>query len=78
MDVAFLCGDVGFMEKQKVAFVAAFKAIKEWQASCFFFARNNPLLSFQHFENAVERFKGFGVQVELLNRFKTIKEQKKF
>lgn len=71
MDV-LLCGDVGF-GKTEVAFVAAFKAIKEGKQVAFLCP--TTLLSAQHFENAVERFQNFGVKIELLNRFKTPKEQ---
>ncbi len=69
-----LCGDVGF-GKTEVAFVAAFKAIKDSKQVAMLCP--TTLLSFQHYNNAIERFKSFGVRIEFLNRFKTLKEQEK-
>ena len=69
-----LCGDVGF-GKTEVAFIAAFKAIKDAKQVALLCP--TTLLSSQHFASAVDRFKNFNVRVELLNRFKTEKEQEK-
>lgn len=69
-----LCGDVGF-GKTEVAFVAAFKAIKDAKQVALLCP--TTLLSSQHFASAIDRFKNFNVRVELLNRFKTEKEQQK-
>jgi transcription-repair coupling factor (superfamily II helicase) len=69
-----LCGDVGF-GKTEVAFVAAFKAIKDAKQVALLCP--TTLLSSQHFSSAVDRFKNFNIRVELLNRFKTEKEQEK-
>ena len=69
-----LCGDVGF-GKTEVAFVAAFKAIKDAKQVALLCP--TTLLSSQHFASAMDRFKNFNVRVELLNRFKTEKEQEK-
>ena len=69
-----LCGDVGF-GKTEVAFIAAFKAIKDAKQVAFLCP--TTLLSSQHYANALDRFKNFNVRVELLNRFKSEKEQKK-
>ena len=67
-----LCGDVGF-GKTEVAFTAAFKAIKDAKQVALLCP--TTLLSSQHYESAIDRFKNFNVRVELLNRFKTEKEQ---
>ncbi len=69
-----LCGDVGF-GKTEVAFVAAFKAIKDAKQVALLCP--TTLLSSQHYASAIDRFKNFNVRVELLNRFKTEKEQQK-
>ena len=69
-----LCGDVGF-GKTEVAFIAAFKAIKDAKQVALLCP--TTLLSSQHFASAIDRFKNFNVRVELLNRFKTEKEQEK-
>ena len=61
-----LCGDVGY-GKTEVAFRAAFKAIlsgKQVALLC-----PTTILSNQHYQNALERFKSFPVNIELLNRF---------
>ena len=68
-----LCGDVGY-GKTEVAFRAIFKAIlsgKQVALLC-----PTTILSIQHFNNAIERFKGFGVEIEVMNRFVTAKKQK--
>lgn len=66
-----LCGDVGY-GKTEVAFRAAFKAIlsgKQVALLC-----PTTILCNQHYQNAVERFKSFAVNIKLLNRFITQKE----
>ena len=66
-----LCGDVGY-GKTEVAFRAAFKAIlanKQVALLC-----PTTILSSQHYQNAVERFKSFPVNIKLLNRFVSVKE----
>ena len=65
-----LCGDVGY-GKTEVAFRAAFKAIlsgKQVALLC-----PTTILSNQHYQNAIERFKSFPVNISLLNRFVTPK-----
>ena len=69
-----LCGDVGF-GKTEVAFVAAFKAILDSKQVLFLCP--TTILSNQHYENALERFKDFPVSIALLNRFTSVKEQKR-
>ena len=66
-----VCGDVGF-GKTEVAFVGAFKAIKDSKQVAFLCP--TTLLSSQHYQNAINRFKNFNVRIEVLNRFKTPKE----
>ena len=66
-----LCGDVGY-GKTEVAFRAIFKAImsnKQCAMLC-----PTTILSKQHFDNAVERFKEYPVTIALINRFVTSKE----
>ncbi|MCI8445269.1 MAG: transcription-repair coupling factor [Bacilli bacterium] len=66
-----LCGDVGF-GKTEVAFRAMFKMILSGKQVAFLCP--TTILSKQHYENACERFKNFGVEIALLNRFITTKE----
>lgn len=66
-----LCGDVGF-GKTELAFRAAFKAILSGKQVAFLCP--TTILSNQHYQNAIERFKLFPVKIELLNRFVTIKK----
>ena len=66
-----LCGDVGY-GKTEVAFRAAMKAIlsgKQVAILC-----PTTILSSQHYQNALDRFKNFPVEVALLNRFVSAKE----
>lgn len=68
-----LCGDVGY-GKTEVAFRAAFKAMMSNKQVLFLCP--TTILSQQHFQNAIERFKEFPIRIELLNRFVTSKKQK--
>jgi len=67
-----LCGDVGY-GKTEVAFRAIFKAIMSNKQVLFLCP--TTILSQQHFQNAIERFKEFPVRIELLNRFIPKKKQ---
>ena len=67
-----LCGDVGY-GKTEVAFRAIFKAIMSNKQVLFLCP--TTILSQQHFNNAIERFKEFPVRIELLNRFISKKKQ---
>ena len=67
-----LCGDVGY-GKTEVAFRAIFKAILSGKQVAFLCP--TTILSSQHYNNALERFKGFDVNIELINRFVTTKKQ---
>lgn len=68
-----LCGDVGF-GKTEVAFVAAFKAISDSKQVLLLCP--TTILSNQHYQNAIQRFKDFPVHIRLFNRFTTAKEAK--
>ncbi len=68
-----LCGDVGY-GKTEVAFRAIFKAIKSGKQVAFLCP--TTILSKQHYENAINRFMGYGVNIEVLNRFVTSKKKK--
>lgn len=66
-----LCGDVGF-GKTEVAFRAMFMtAINGFQLA---YLCPTTILSNQQYENALQRFKNFPVEIALLNRFTTKKE----
>ena len=66
-----VCGDVGF-GKTEVALRAMFKAI--YNAKQVAFLCPTTILSEQHYRSALKRMIGFGVRVEILNRFKTEKQ----
>ena len=67
-----LCGDVGF-GKTEVAFRAAFKAVlagKQVAILC-----PTTILALQHYQTALSRFRAFGVNVDMISRFRTTKQQ---
>ena len=66
-----LCGDVGF-GKTEVAFRAIFKAIMSGKQVALLCP--TTILSNQHFNNAIERFKAFPINIEMLNRFVSTKK----
>ncbi|MGM9834640.1 MAG: transcription-repair coupling factor [Bacilli bacterium] len=66
-----LCGDVGF-GKTEVAFRGMFKTV--YNGEQVFYLCPTTILSKQQYENALERFKDFPVEIALLNRFTTKKE----
>lgn len=68
-----ICGDVGF-GKTEVAMRAIFKAVTSNKQVAVVVP--TTILALQHFQTISERFKPFGVNVELLSRFRTHKEQK--
>ena len=68
-----ICGDVGF-GKTEVAMRAIFKAVTSGKQVAVIVP--TTILALQHFQTMSERFKPFGVNVELLSRFRTHKEQK--
>ena len=69
-----LCGDVGF-GKTEVALRAAFKCVdggRQVMVLC-----PTTILAQQHYETFFERFAPFGVEVEVLSRFRTPAQQKR-
>ena len=68
-----VCGDVGF-GKTEVAMRAMFKAVEAGKQVVVL--APTTILSMQHCLSITKRMKDFGVKVEMLNRFKTTKEQK--
>ena len=68
-----LCGDVGF-GKTEVAMRAAIKAVTSGKQVAVI--APTTVLADQHYRTFKKRFKGFPVNIELLSRFKTKKEQK--
>ena len=69
-----LCGDVGF-GKTEVALRAAFKCIAEGKQCALLVP--TTILAWQHYNTAVERFSSMAVNVEMLSRFRTPKQQEK-
>ncbi len=68
-----ICGDVGF-GKTEVAMRAAFKALGDDKQVALL--TPTTVLSFQHYETFKQRFAAFPVEIEMLNRFRSVKEQK--
>jgi transcription-repair coupling factor (superfamily II helicase) len=68
-----LCGDVGY-GKTEVAMRAAFKAVQDSKQVAIL--TPTTVLAFQHFESFKRRFTNFPVNVEMISRFRTSKEQK--
>ncbi len=68
-----ICGDVGF-GKTEVAMRALFKAVVSGYQTAVIVP--TTILALQHYQTIYERFKPFGINVELLSRFRTAKEQK--
>lgn len=69
-----LCGDVGF-GKTEVALRAAFKAIMGGKQVAILVP--TTILALQHYSTAQSRMRGYPVNVEMLTRFKTPKQQEK-
>ncbi|NNU91124.1 transcription-repair coupling factor [Anoxybacillus sp. CHMUD] len=67
-----LCGDVGY-GKTEVALRAAFKAIMDGKQVAFLVP--TTILAQQHYETVRERFQGYPINVGLLSRFRTKKQQ---
>ena len=68
-----LCGDVGY-GKTEVAMRAAFKAVMDGKQTAVL--TPTTVLAYQHFDTFRQRFAPFPVKVELLSRFRSLKEQK--
>ena len=67
-----LCGDVGY-GKTEVAIRAAFKAVMDHKQVAYLVP--TTVLANQQYESFKSRMENFAVRVELLNRFRTKKEQ---
>ena len=68
-----VCGDVGF-GKTEVAMRAMFKAVTSLKQIAVIVP--TTVLALQHYQTVSERFKPFGIDVELLCRFRSAKEKK--
>ena len=68
-----LCGDVGY-GKTEVAMRAAFKAVQDGKQVAVL--TPTTILAFQHFETFKRRFAQFPINIEMISRFRTTKEQK--
>jgi transcription-repair coupling factor (superfamily II helicase) len=68
-----LCGDVGY-GKTEVAMRAAFKAISDNKQVAVL--APTTVLAFQHFETFKQRFAPFPVTIEMISRFRNVKQQK--
>ncbi len=68
-----LCGDVGY-GKTEVAFRAIFKAVNDGKQVLYLCP--TTILSNQQYENAVERFKNYPVNIAKINRFTSTKESR--
>ncbi|MCR5764331.1 MAG: transcription-repair coupling factor, partial [Treponema sp.] len=69
-----VCGDVGY-GKTEIAMRAAFKAVMGGKQVAFL--APTTILAEQHYENCLERFKNFPVQIAMLSRFVSAADQKK-
>jgi transcription-repair coupling factor (superfamily II helicase) len=68
-----LCGDVGY-GKTEVAMRAGFKAVQDGKQVAVL--TPTTVLAFQHYESFKRRFANFPVNVEMISRFRSAKEQK--
>lgn len=68
-----ICGDVGF-GKTEIAIRAAFKAACDNKQTVVLVP--TTILALQHYKTFSERLKGLPVNVDYINRFKSLKEQK--
>ena len=69
-----LCGDVGY-GKTEVIFRAVFKAVMNNKQVMYLCP--TTLLSQQQYDNAINRFKNYGVTIEILNRYIKQKDTKR-
>lgn len=67
-----LCGDVGY-GKTEVAIRAAFKAVAEGKQVAVLVP--TTILALQHYQTFTRRMRSFSVNVDMVSRFKTPKEQ---
>ncbi|MBQ2384238.1 MAG: transcription-repair coupling factor, partial [Oscillospiraceae bacterium] len=69
-----LCGDVGF-GKTEVALRAVMKAVMDGKQVAIMVP--TTVLAQQHYQTAVSRFRGFPVNIDVLSRFRSPKEQQR-
>ncbi len=69
-----LCGDVGF-GKTEVALRAVMKAIMDGKQVAILVP--TTVLAQQHYQTAISRFRGFPVNIDVLSRFRSAKEQQR-
>ena len=69
-----LCGDVGF-GKTEVALRAVMKCVMDGKQAAILVP--TTVLAQQHYQTAVSRFRGFPVNIDVLSRFRTPKQQSK-
>lgn len=67
-----LCGDVGY-GKTEVALRAVFKAILDGKQTAIL--APTTILSQQHYNLCLKRFNDFGIRIDVINRFRSPKEQ---
>ena len=67
-----LCGDVGF-GKTEVALRAAYKAVMGGKQVAILVP--TTILALQHYQTAMSRTRGFAVNVDMISRFRTAKQQ---
>ena len=67
-----LCGDVGY-GKTEVAFRAAMKAVANNKQVAILVP--TTILAMQHYQTALARFAGTGVSIDMISRFRTVKQQ---
>lgn len=67
-----LCGDVGF-GKTEVALRAVMKCVMDGKQAAILVP--TTVLAQQHYQTAVSRFRGFPVNIDVLSRFRTVKQQ---
>ncbi len=67
-----LCGDVGY-GKTEVAFRAAYKAVMGGKQVAILVP--TTILALQHFQTATARMRAFGVNIDMVSRFRTPKQQ---
>ena len=66
-----LCGDVGY-GKTEVAFRAAYKAVLGGKQVAILVP--TTILALQHYQTAMSRMRGFGVEIDMVSRFRTPKQ----
>ena len=69
-----LCGDVGF-GKTEVALRAVMKAVMDGKQVAILVP--TTILAQQHYQTTISRFRGFPVNIDVLSRFRTPKQQKR-